>query len=53
MVADQGAGPKQPDTWAKAWSRGVVRAREEDGWSPVEARDFLVSHGLPRLIIFE
>jgi hypothetical protein len=35
----------QPDTFTKAWSCGVGRAREEDGWSPVEARDFLVSHG--------
>ncbi len=43
----------QPDTWANAWSCGGVRAREEDGWSPAGARDFLVAYGLPRLIIFE
>jgi hypothetical protein len=42
-----------PDTWAQAWSCGVVRARADDGWLPGAAREFLVSYGLPRVIIFE
>jgi hypothetical protein len=43
----------QPDEWLDAWEHRVIHAREEDRHLPVAARAFLLSHGLPRVVIFQ
>lgn len=43
----------QPDAWARDWSHPLVRGCSDEGRMPAVARDFLVSFGLPRIVIFE
>lgn len=43
----------QPAAWIEAWEHGVVNAHSDDRSLPVDARAFLLSHGLPRVVIFE
>jgi hypothetical protein len=43
----------QPDEWAGAWQYPLVHARREEQRLPSAARDFLVSFGLPSVVVFE
>jgi len=39
--------------WVEEWQHDVVHARREDQLLPPDAHLFLISHGLPRVMIFE
>lgn len=43
----------QPAEWADAWRHPLVRGRHDERRLPSTAREFLVSFGLPRVVIFE
>lgn len=43
----------QPDEWARDWCHPLIHGRHSEKQIPVAARDFLVSFGLPRVVIFE
>jgi hypothetical protein len=42
-----------PDVWARDWRHSLIRGRSDERRIPAAARDFLVSFGLPRVVIFE
>jgi hypothetical protein len=43
----------QPNAWARDWRFPLIHGREDERRIPAAARDFLVSFGLPRVVIFE
>jgi SUKH-4 immunity protein len=43
----------QPDVWARNWYHPLIRGRSDERRMPAAARDFLVTFGLPRVVIFE
>src|SRR5690348_136917 len=43
----------QPDSWACDWRHALVHGRSDETRIPVATRDFLVSFGLPRVVIFD
>jgi hypothetical protein len=43
----------QPNAWARDWRYPLIHGRSDQRRIPAAARDFLVSFGLPRVIIFE
>jgi hypothetical protein len=43
----------QHDQWAQHWCYPLIHGRSDERRIPVAARDFLVSFGLPRVVIFE
>lgn len=43
----------QPDLWAREWQQPLIRGCPDERRIPAAAREFLVSCGLPRVIIFE
>lgn len=43
----------QPNAWAREWRHPLIRGRPDERRIPAAARDFLVSFGLPRVVIFE
>lgn len=42
-----------PDEWSEAWEHRILNARSDDQLLPAEAREFLVSNGMPNVVIFE
>jgi hypothetical protein len=43
----------QPDMWARDWCHTLIHGRPDERRIPAAARDFLISFGLPRVVIFE
>ena len=43
----------KPFAWTDCWKHDIVNARSDDSLLPLEAREFLVLHGLPSVVIFE
>jgi hypothetical protein len=43
----------QPNSWARDWHHPLIHGRPDQRRIPAAARDFLVSFGLPRVVIFE
>lgn len=43
----------QPNDWADAWQHPIIHGRRDERRLPTAAREFLVSFGLPRVVIFQ
>jgi hypothetical protein len=43
----------QPNVWARDWYHPLIRGRLDERRMPMATRDFLVTFGLPRVVIFE
>lgn len=43
----------QPEAWARDWCYALIQGRADETRMPAAARDFLISFGLPRVVIFE
>jgi hypothetical protein len=43
----------KPDEWADAWQHPLIHGQRDEKRLPSTAREFLVSFGLPRVVIFE
>jgi hypothetical protein len=43
----------RPDKWRDAWEHRVINARSDDRLLPAAALQFLLSHGMPKVVIFE
>src|SRR5580704_3958664 len=43
----------RPDEWADAWQRPLIHYRHDDQRLPPSALEFVVTFGLPRIVIFE
>jgi hypothetical protein len=43
----------QPDQWVRNWLHPLVRATAAESRLPAAAQDFLISFGLPRIVVFE
>jgi hypothetical protein len=43
----------QPDAWARDWRHPLIHGRSDERRIPETAREFLISFGLPRVVIFE
>ncbi len=43
----------QPNEWADAWQHPLIHGRRDEKRLPSTAREFLISFGVPRVVIFE
>jgi hypothetical protein len=43
----------QPDGWVRDWGHELIHGRPDERRLPAAARDFLITFGLPRIVIFE